>query len=92
MTARGQIRPWHGRPQFALYLFLTVVLTVDALLTSRCGSLDIHTFRYTLHTLLVVVGLVAGFLATEPSQEPDGWSCPCWRSGPSRRCGDTAVC
>jgi hypothetical protein len=33
-TAHGQIRPWRGRPQFALYLFLTGVLTVGALLTS----------------------------------------------------------
>jgi hypothetical protein len=47
---------------------LTGVLTVGALLTSRCGSLDVHTLRYTLHTLLAVVGLVAAFLATEPSQ------------------------
>ena len=66
LTARGHARPWRGRAQFATYLFLTGVLTSVALLTSRCGSLDVLTLRYTLHTVLAVTGLAGAFLVTEP--------------------------
>ena len=70
LTLHGQARPWLGRSQFGLYLFLTGVLTGGALLTSRCGSLDVLTLRYTLHTVMAVSGLVGCYLVTEPSRGP----------------------
>ena len=44
------------------------MLTSGALLTSRCGSLDVLTLRYTLHTILAVSGLVGCYLVTEPAR------------------------
>jgi hypothetical protein len=70
LTARGDARPWRGRPQFGLYLFLTGVIAGGVLVTSRCGPLDVLTLRYSLHTVLAMTGLVGCYLVTEPARGP----------------------
>ena len=58
-AARGGVRPWHPRLQFATYLILIGAQSSAVYLVSQCGRVDTMTMRYTLLTVLGLVGLVA---------------------------------
>ena len=62
---RGGLRPWHPRLQFATYLLLTGAISSAAYVLSQCGRISPTTMRYTLLTVLGVVGLLACFAAVE---------------------------
>lgn len=59
ITARGGIRPWHPRAQFATYLTLVAAQSSLVYILSRCGQISPLTMRYTLLTVLGAVGIFA---------------------------------
>ena len=61
----GNHRPWHPRLQFATYLILVGAQSSAVYVVSQCGQINSMTMRYTLLTVLGVVGLVAYHAATE---------------------------
>lgn len=65
-VARGDRRPWHPRLQFATYLILIGAQSSAVYIVSQCGRVDPMTMRYTLMTVLGLVGLGAYHAVVEP--------------------------
>ncbi len=64
-TVRGTARAWDTHLQFATYLFLIGAQSSVVYLLSQCGEISIMTMRYTLLTVLGIVGLVAYHVVIE---------------------------
>ena len=71
-TVRGDARPWDTRLQFATYLFLIGAQSSGVYIVSQCGQISAMTMRYTLLTVLGIVGLVAYHAAVE-TRRPLRW-------------------
>ena len=64
-AVRDDERPWHPRLQFATYLILIGAQSSAVYLLSQCGQISAMTMRYTLLTVLGLVGIVAYHLVVE---------------------------
>ena len=58
-AARGHGLPWHPRLRFATYLMLIGAQSSAVYVLSQCGRISADTMRYTLLTVLGLVGIVA---------------------------------
>ena len=58
-AVRGHGLPWHPRLQFATYLMLIGTQSSAVYVLSQCGRVSATTMRYTLLTVLGLVGIVA---------------------------------
>ncbi|GEM_PF-845789 len=64
----GPTRPWHPQLQFATYLIFIGLQSSVVYVVSQCGLVAAGTMRYTLMTVLGVIGILAYHVAVEPNR------------------------
>ncbi len=72
LVLTGRARPWRGRPQVTVFLFLIGLQAAVVHAIARCGEVDLGTMRYSLLAVLGACGLAACFLQVERSRRLRG--------------------